>query len=173
MSSWTPLIAAHASAASVSLLLGGYQLARRTKGDRVHKALGWVWVAAMTFVALSSFAIREMRHGRLSLLHLLSVVTLVSMMWAIIAIRRGNVARHRAAMRGAWFGVLGAFIGAVSVPSRRIPTFAVNDPLGATLAALIVVAIVVLFVLGAHHLDRRGAVRKPATDRATRLAEQV
>jgi len=158
------LVAAHASAASLGLLLGGYQLRRRVKGDRVHVLLGWVWVAAMLFVATSSFAIRELRHGQLSLLHVLSVVSLII---GVVAIRRGNVRRHRGAMRGSWFGLIGAFIGAVAVPQRRIPTFAVTDTGGATLAAVTILALTFGLIWLAHGVGRhlpspseRGADRR-------------
>lgn len=154
MSGWTPLIATHAAAASTCLLLGGYQLARHVKGDNIHRRVGWLWVAAMTFVAGSSFAIRELGHGRLSLLHVLSVVTLVSLVVGMVRIRRGDVAGHRAAMRGSWFGLVGAFIGAVVVPHRRIPTFALTNPCGAALAAAAVVALSVAGVWLAARFDQ-------------------
>jgi len=157
VSGWSVLIATHASAASVGLLLGGYQLMRRVKGDRIHRVLGWIWVAALLFVATSSLAIRELRHGQLSLLHVLSVVTLVSLIIGVVAIRRGNVGRHRGAMRGSWFGLIGAFIGAVAVPDRRIPTFAVADPAGVTLAAVTIVALTFGVIWLAHRFDRHFA----------------
>ncbi len=157
MSGWDVLTATHASAASVGLLLGGYQLRRRVKGDRVHQSLGWIWVVAMLFVTTSSFAIRELRHGQLSLLHVLSVVTLASLIIGVVAIRRGNVRRHRGAMRGSWFGLIGAFIGAVAVPERRIPTFAVSDPVGAFASAAAIVALTLGLVWLAHGFDRHPA----------------
>jgi len=154
VSGWDLLTATHASAASVGLLLGGYQLRRRVKGDRVHVLLGWVWIAAMGFVTTRSFAIRELRHGQLSLLHVLSLVTLTSLIIGVVAIRRGNVARHRGAMRGSWFGLIGAFIGAVAVPKRRIPTFAVSDPVGAVATAAAIVALTLGLILLAHRIER-------------------
>jgi uncharacterized membrane protein len=157
VSGWSVLTATHASAASAGLLLGGYQLMRRVKGDRVHRVIGWIWVAAMLFVTTSSFAIRELRHGQLSLLHVLSVVTLVSLVIGVVAVRRGNVGRHRGAMRGSWFGLIGAFIGAVAVPERRVPTFAVTDPVGATLAAVTIVALTFGLIWLAHGFDRHFA----------------
>jgi len=170
VSGWDVLTATHASAASVGLALGGYQL-RRVKGDRVHVLLGWVWVVAMGFVTTSSFAIRELRHGQLSLLHVLSVVTLVSLLIGVVAIRLGNVVRHRGAMRGSWFGLIGAFIGAVAVPERRIPTFAVSDPAGAFAAAAAIVALTLGLIWLAHAVDRhpasppdRGADRRRTRD---------
>lgn len=162
MSSWTPLIATHAAAATTALLLGGYQLARRVKGDPVHRRVGWLWVAAMTFVATSSFAIREVRHGQLSWLHLLSVVTLVSLILGIVRIRRGNIAGHRAAMRGSYYGLLGAAIGAAVVPDRRIPTLAVTDPAGAAAAAVTVVLLTAAVIALAHAVDHWRPTARPA-----------
>ena len=154
MSAWTPLIAAHAATAATSLLLGGYQLARRTRGDTIHRRLGWVWITGMIFVATSSFAIRELRHGQLSLLHALSIVTLLSLGLGIVRIRRGDAAGHRAAMRGSWIGLLAAFIGAVAVPSRRIPTFTVAQPAGAALAAAVIVALTAALIVSTHRFGR-------------------
>jgi len=125
----------------------------------------------MGFVTTSSFAIRELRHGQLSLLHVLSVVTLASLIIGVVAIRRGNVRRHRGAMRGSWFGLIGAFIGAVAVPQRRIPTFAVTDTGGATLVALTILALTFGLIWLAHGVDRhlpspseRGTDRRRTTE---------
>lgn len=154
MAAWTPLIAAHAATAATSLLLGGYQLARRTRGDTVHRRLGWVWIAGMSFVATSSFAIRELRHGQLSLLHALSIVTLLSLGLGIVRIRRGDAAGHRAAMRGSWIGLVAAFIAAVAVPSRRIPTFTMTQPAGAALAATVVITLTAAMIFSSHRFGR-------------------
>lgn len=149
-----PLLAAHASTAMVCLLLGAYQLLRRVKGDRPHRITGWIWVAGMLFVATSSFAIRDLRDGQFSLLHALSLVTLVSLVIGVIAARRGRITPHRASMRGSWIGLSGAFIGAVAVPDRAIPTFTVSNPLGA-LAALAAVAAITAVVITLAHLAWR------------------
>lgn len=163
MHTWTLLIAVHATTAVTCLLLGGYQILRRVKGDAAHRVVGWLWVAGMGFVTTSSFAIRELRHGRLSLLHVLSVVTLVSLVWGIVAIRRRNVPRHRGAMLGSWLGLVGAFVGAVAVPGRRIPTFALSDPLSAAAAAGLVVGLSVALIRLSSvlvHFTRLGRPRR-------------
>jgi uncharacterized membrane protein len=164
---WTVLVALHAAAATSCLFLGAYQLLRRTKGDRAHRVLGWFWVSAMLFVASSSFAIRQLRKGDLSLLHVLSVVTLVTATLGVIAIRRGNVRAHRNHMLGNYLGLIGAFIGAVAVPSRLIPTFAVDEPVGALAALAAVVALTAAVLVVAHGLDRLNpsVVRERATAR--------
>ena len=100
-----PLIAFHASFAVAALLVGGLVLARR-KGTASHKLLGRIWVAAMVAVALSSFWIFEIRRGAgPSVIHLLSVWTLVSLALAVWFIRRGNVRAHRGFMVGTFAGL--------------------------------------------------------------------
>lgn len=160
MSSWSPLIATHATAAAISLLIGGYQLARRVKGDAIHRRLGWLWVTAMTFVATSSFAIHEIRHGQLSLLHVLSIVTLASLIVGIIRIRRGQVSGHRAAMRGSWYGLLGAGIAAAVIPGRRIPVFTLSHPADAAAAAAAIVLLTITVIALAHAIEHWHPTRK-------------
>ena len=160
MTGWTVLVAVHAATALVCLLLGGYQLLRRVKGDVAHRVAGWTWIAGMLFVATSSFAIRDLGNGRLSLLHVLSVVTIVSVVLGVVAVRRGNVPLHRGCMRGSWFGLIGAFVGATVVPSRLIPTFVVTEPLGAVTAAVAIVVLTVALVLLAHSGAPKIAARR-------------
>jgi len=75
--------------------------------------MGRAWVTAMAVVALSSFAIFEIRLlGPFSPIHLLSLFTLVQLGVAVRAARRGDIALHRRVMKGLVFGVLmlaGAF----------------------------------------------------------------
>lgn len=161
MNGWTLLLVAHASTAVTCLLVGAYQLLRRVKGDPVHRVAGWAWVLGMLFVASSSFAIRELRDGQLSLLHVLSVVTLLSLVLGVLAARRHDVRSHRAFMRGSWFGLVGAFIGAVAVPDRRVPTFAVSHPLGALSAVAAIIALSAALIVLAHAVDRPKPKRPP------------
>jgi len=139
----TPLLVAHLLAALVALPLGGYQLFRPTKGDVRHVLLGRVWAGLMIWVALSSYWIRDIRHGELSLLHILSTVTLVTVTLGVVQARRGNIAAHRGNMRGSWLGLCGAFVGAVAVPDRAIPTFVVTRPIEALVVVVLVVGLTV------------------------------
>ena len=118
----TPLLITHAALAGAAVLLGAVMLARR-KGTVGHKWLGRAWVALMAAVALSSFWIFEIRRGAgPSLIHLLSVWTLVSLALAVYFIRRGNVRAHRGFMIGTLVGlvVAGAFALA---PGRALYRF--------------------------------------------------
>lgn len=115
-----PAIQIHALAAMLAFVLGTAVLLRR-KGDRLHKAMGRIWIAAMAVVALSSFLITEIRLlGPYSFIHLLSVLTLVGIVLGVRAIRRGDVKGHRNTMIGLYGGALilaGAF---TLLPGRRM-----------------------------------------------------
>ena len=116
------MIAMHIAAATLALLGGALVLARR-KGTRSHKWLGRAWVGAMAVVALSSFWIFEIRQGAgPSLVHLLSVWTLISIALAVWFIRRGNVRAHKGFMIGSYVGLLGAGVGALA-PGRFLSSF--------------------------------------------------
>lgn len=149
------LIPLHAAGATIALVLGAYQLIRRVKGDRRHRIIGAVWVVAMYWTVISSFFIRELNPGHFSWIHGLSAFTFVTLtigLWMAIT-ARGRVNRirhHRGFMTGSYLGLLGAFIGAVVVPVRDIPQWAVHRPLELAAAALgcLAVAAAVIFFSG-------------------------
>jgi uncharacterized membrane protein len=116
------LIAVHGALAATALIVGGSVLLRR-KGTATHKLLGRVWVALMVAVALSSFWIFEIRRGAgPSLIHLLSVSTLISLALAVWFIRRGNVRAHRGFMVGTFVGLAAAGLGTLA-PGRALYRF--------------------------------------------------
>jgi uncharacterized membrane protein len=102
--SWQPLwddgalIALHALLALAAMALGAVQFAA-PKGTLAHRVLGYLWVGAMAIVAGSSFWIHSFRWvGPFSAIHALSALVLVTLVYALRAVRRGNVAGHRRAM---------------------------------------------------------------------------
>ncbi|MEM9578918.1 MAG: DUF2306 domain-containing protein [Pseudomonadota bacterium] len=99
----------HTLAAVFALLAGVFLLALK-KGTRLHRATGYVWVAALGFVALSSFWIHDLRLiGPFSPIHLLSIWALYNLVRAVWAARAGNIATHSASMKSLY---LYALIGA-------------------------------------------------------------
>jgi uncharacterized membrane protein len=108
----TPVIQVHALAAMAAFVLGLVQFAA-PKGTLPHRTIGWIWVALMAMVAVSSFWIHELRIvGPFSPIHLLSIFTLVTLPLAVLAAHRHQVARHRRAMIAIFVGgllVAGAF----------------------------------------------------------------
>jgi uncharacterized membrane protein len=77
----------------------------RRRGDRSHRVLGMVWVAAMIGTALLSFQIHTV-NGGWSWIHLLSVWTLVQVPLLWWHARTHNVAGHRRGVRGMVTGAL-------------------------------------------------------------------
>lgn len=113
----SPLAAAPAKvqvhvAAALTALAIGTVLMVGVKGTRIHRTLGWTWVVAMATTALSSLFIRDMNHGAMSWIHLLSGWTIVALPMAVYAARRHNVHMHRRFMTGLFVGgllIAGAF----------------------------------------------------------------
>ncbi len=115
----TPLpVWIHMLSALAALALGTLLFSRRIKGDRLHRVAGWTWVALMLAVAVSSLWIP--RFLTFSWIHVFTLVTLVGIPQAVLAIRRGNVAAHRAAMRNLFvWGLVVAGLFAL-IPGRRL-----------------------------------------------------
>ncbi|WP_313791150.1 DUF2306 domain-containing protein [Oryzibacter oryziterrae] len=89
----------HAIAALVALGLGIFQLAG-PKGRTAHRVVGWLWVLLMLSVAISSLFIHEIRLiGPFSPIHLLSILTIVSVPLAVLHARRHDISRHRRQMQ--------------------------------------------------------------------------
>ncbi len=101
---------AHLLAAILAASIGVANLVL-VKGTLRHKVLGWIWIATMLVVTLSSFGIRDLNDGNFSWLHGLTAWTLISMVVALVAIRLGKVRLHAISMMGTMAGLLiaGAF----------------------------------------------------------------
>ena len=112
------LIALHASTAVLSLVLGIYIFAR-PKGTLIHRSLGYVWIAAMATVVLSSVFINQIRlWGPFSPIHLLTLFTGVSLVLGWRAARRHDIRSHKITMIAMWIGALGLNIWFTLLPGR-------------------------------------------------------
>src|SRR3954466_11117703 len=88
----------HAFAAMAAFALGIVQFAA-PKGTLPHRTLGWIWVALMALVAISSFWIHQIRlFGPWSPIHLLSIFTPIMLVLGMFYARRHNVRGHRITM---------------------------------------------------------------------------
>ena len=108
----------HLVMAVLALGLGAANLAL-AKGTPRHRVFGWVWIASMLCVTLSSFGIRELNPGAFSWIHGLTVWTLISMCVAIVAIRAGRIRLHARFMVGTMIGAVVAG-GFALAPGRFI-----------------------------------------------------
>jgi uncharacterized membrane protein len=118
----------------------------RARRDRMHKVLGYIWITAMVVTAVSSFWITEVRgSGRFSPLHLLAILSLVTMCLAIVFAIKGNIEGHKIALRN--LSTFGLGIPSVLnfLPGRRISdTFFVSAPMvGLALSGGLILAILI------------------------------
>jgi uncharacterized membrane protein len=94
----SPVIQLHVAAAVSAFGLGAVQLVL-PKGTTGHRIRGYVWTVFMAVLAVSSFWIHTIRQfGSFSLIHLLSVLTLIGLPRAIYLARKGDITGHRRAM---------------------------------------------------------------------------
>ncbi len=100
-------IKAHILAALVVVGLSPLQFWGFRKGTILHRVSGYLWMAAMVTVALSSFLISStfpVRIGPFGPIHLLSVLALFSVVRAILYARAHNVTGHRQTLVGLSIG---------------------------------------------------------------------
>jgi len=88
----------HAMAALLAFALGVAQMVA-PKGTPLHRRLGWIWVGLMVVVSVTGMFIHVIGlWGAYSPIHLLIPITLISLVLAIRAARRGNIRQHKAIM---------------------------------------------------------------------------
>jgi len=96
----------HAYAAFAAFVLGVVQLAG-PKGTTPHRAIGYLWAALMLAVAVSAFWIHQIRlWGPWSPIHLLAVLTLITVPLGVYFAHTHKVTRHQRTMLGIFLGAL-------------------------------------------------------------------
>ena len=143
---WTLVIASHAIIATAAIVLGTFNAVRMVRGDRIHKTVGRTWAGLMLFVSIGSFFIGGFGDALSIFLHGLAAWTIFSICAGIYFARKGNINTHKGFMLGSYFGLLGAFVGVVTVSSRRVPSYFHAYPLAMTLIAVAIVAAAGFFV---------------------------
>lgn len=107
-----PVIQVHVAAAVAAFVLGIIQFAA-PKGTLPHRTLGWIWVGLMAIAAGSSFSIHAIRQfGPFSMIHGLSIFSLVMLVLGVTRARQHKVTAHKWTMFGIFAGALivaGAF----------------------------------------------------------------
>lgn len=108
----------HALTAMAAFALGVVQLAA-PKGTLPHRTVGWVWVILMAVVALSSFLIHTIcTFGPFSIIHGLSIITLIVLPMGVAHARNHRVAKHMRAMTLLFLGALVVAGGFTLWPGR-------------------------------------------------------
>jgi len=127
----------HLAAALPAVLLGPIVLFRRAR-DRLHKVLGYVWIAAIVALSLTGLLIPGdfALIGRAGPIHLLSLLAIWGVGEGLVRIRRGDVAGHLAAMRSVWFGAVGLAGLFTLLPGRTLNRALFGEPSAAGLVAI-------------------------------------
>jgi len=154
--SWTLPMILHAVVATAAITLGGFNLARMKRGDRLHKAVGRTWSILMLTTSVSAFFIGGYDSVLSIALHALAAWTIISIISGVYFARKGNVAAHKGYMIGSYLGLIGAFMGVVVFPMRRIPTWFDAYPLQMMAIALTIIIASWLFIF---YLSRRTSLK--------------
>lgn len=109
----------HLVTALAALVLGGVLMAVR-KGRTFHRVAGWTWVGLVSVTAGATLFITSLNPGSWSLLHLFTGWTLIVLPLAVMAAKRGNVARHRNAMMGLFYGAFAINLVIAFLPGRTL-----------------------------------------------------
>ena len=92
--------------AALSALFVALFMLKGAKGTKVHRIVGWAWVALMMTTALSSFFIREIGRGSFSYIHILSGWVAFAAPLGVWAARTHRVRLHQRLMTGLVVGGL-------------------------------------------------------------------
>lgn len=118
----------HIIAAVLALILGPFALYRRRR-DRTHKVVGYLWVTAMTVLAVASFLIpSHFTPIGIGPLHGFAVLTLWSLWTGINAAIARDIARHEAIFRSLYSNgliIAGAF---TFLPGRTMNQMLFGEP---------------------------------------------
>jgi uncharacterized membrane protein len=102
----SPVVQLHAFSAMAAFALGLVQFAA-PKGTLPHRTIGFVWVALLATISVSSFWIHTIRlWGPFSPIHLISIFTLCMLPLAVYAAHTHRVGAHKRAMTSIFLGAL-------------------------------------------------------------------
>jgi len=112
------LVWAHLATILVALALTPVMLLR-PRGDRSHRTLGKLWVAAMFLTAAITFWVRTSHPGHFSFIHILSLYVVVAAPMVWWTARTHRLAAHRGQVRGMVTGAL-LIAGFFTLPFGRL-----------------------------------------------------
>jgi uncharacterized membrane protein len=93
----------HLATVLPAFAIGTWQILVSKKGARLHRGFGFVYLSLMTVTAVAAFFIRG-PDGSMSLIHLFIPLTFFGVFAALWNVRRGDIAGHKRAMLGLYFG---------------------------------------------------------------------
>ena len=108
----------HLATVVPAFFIGTWLIFFSTKGARVHRGLGVLYLILMTVTAITTLFIHVIDPGHLSLIHLFVPLTLVGVTATVVALSQGNIARHKRSMIGLYVGALLIAGGFTFLPGR-------------------------------------------------------
>ena len=98
----------HVATVVPAFVIGTYQICFSRKGERFHRALGYMYLGLMTITAIAALFVHQlMPHSPffgLSPVHIFVVVTLFGVIGALRGAWTHNIGLHRRAMLGVYIG---------------------------------------------------------------------
>lgn len=120
-------LATHLATVIPAIPLGAYVILVRKGGTR-HKTFGTIWLSLMFVTAVSTLFIRNFNDGRLSWIHVFTLITFIAIPQAIVSARRGKIETHKIHLRNFFIGAL-IIAGVTSfAPGRTMWQWAFGDP---------------------------------------------
>ena len=96
----------HLATVIPAFFIGTWLIFFSTKGARVHRGLGVVYLTLMTVTAITTLFIHVIDPGHFSWIHLFVPLTLIGVTSTVLALRRRNIAGHKRSMIGLYVGAL-------------------------------------------------------------------
>uniref|UniRef100_UPI0030F69C46 DUF2306 domain-containing protein n=1 Tax=Hyphomonas sp. TaxID=87 RepID=UPI0030F69C46 len=97
------VLKAHVTGAIASFAIGSFLLLG-VKGRRLHRILGYGWVATMSVTAISSFFLVGLNGNNFSVIHAISAWAVIVLPMGVAAARRHDIKAHRKHMTGMFVG---------------------------------------------------------------------
>ena len=155
-------IQVHEIVAISAFILGGVILWQR-KGNANHKFWGRIWASMMIVTAVTSIFIHKIKMwGDFSPIHLLTILTLITIPLGIWFARRGNFDAHRRVMQSTYLGGMVIAGGLTFLPGRMNfeMIFGPGQGIGSTWGTLIGLGAVIVFglIFVGRHFGRKSIV---------------
>lgn len=142
----------HLTASMISLISGTLVLVL-TKGTRIHKSIGYIYLIFMLIVNGTAFGLYHLygRFGPFHLAALLSLVTLVAGIFPVFLRTKSGLTYHLAFMYYSVMGLYAAFASEVIV---RIPGIAFGPAVGIATAVVMITAMIIFQTLSKKWINQ-------------------
>lgn len=118
----------HLATVIPAFFIGTWLIFLSKKGSSAHRVLGTTYLTLMTITATAAIFVKSLHPGHFSWIHLFVPLTFWGVFAAIWRIRARDVAGHRAAMLGLYFGGLIIAGSLTFLPGRLMHRLFFGDP---------------------------------------------